>query len=109
MRLTPESIVLTVSGGSSLEEEQTVNSPGYLSFSLSREKTVDSSSVLEFCGVSLTRDERLVLKDVSWKVKSGEHWAVIGNSGSGKTSMLMMAAGYLWPTSGRVSVLGSRL
>ncbi len=109
MRLTPGSIVLTVSGGSSLEEEKTVNSLGYLSFSLSREKTVGSSSVLEFCGVSLARDERLVLKDVSWKVKSGEHWAVIGNSGSGKTSMLMMAAGYLWPTSGRVSVLGSRL
>lgn len=64
---------------------------------------------MEFSNVSFIRDKKPVLKDVSWKVKDGEHWAVIGNSGSGKTSMLMMAAGYLWPTSGKVSVLGSKL
>ena len=70
---------------------------------------MNNSPVLEFVDVSLIREKKNILKDVSWRVRRGEHWAVIGNSGSGKTSMLMIAAGYLWATSGKVSVLGGKL
>jgi iron complex transport system ATP-binding protein len=38
----------------------------------------------------------------------GEHWAVLGLNGSGKTSLLQMIAGYLWPSQGTISVLGNR-
>ena len=36
----------------------------------------------------------------------GEHWVVLGANGSGKTTLLQILAGYLWPTSGDVTVLG---
>ncbi|SFE81603.1 ABC transporter ATP-binding protein [Alteribacillus iranensis] len=48
-----------------------------------------------------------ILKDVTWKVKKGEHWVLLGLNGSGKTSILKMITGYQWPTEGTVSVLGN--
>ncbi|MCJ7634959.1 ATP-binding cassette domain-containing protein [Candidatus Bathyarchaeota archaeon] len=62
--------------------------------------------VMEFSDVTLVRDGKVILKDISWRVKDGEHWAVVGNSGSGKTSMLRIITGYLWPTNGK-EVLGN--
>ncbi|VVB52365.1 putative branched-chain amino acid transport ATP-binding protein LivG [uncultured archaeon] len=57
--------------------------------------------------VSLVRDGNVILKDVSWRVGVGEHWAVVGANGSGKTMLLRIATGNLWPTEGCVSLLGS--
>src|SRR5699024_12401953 len=41
-------------------------------------------------------------------VNKQEHWAVLGLNGAGKTSLLNMVNGYIWPTTGEVSVLGNR-
>lgn len=49
-----------------------------------------------------------LLRDVSWKVKPQEHWALLGLNGSGKTTLLKLINGYIWPTLGSVSVLGHR-
>jgi len=46
--------------------------------------------------------------DVIGRVAPGEHWAIVGANGSGKTTLLRLAGGYLWPSSGSVSVLGHR-
>jgi iron complex transport system ATP-binding protein len=52
----------------------------------------------------------LVLLDaVDWRVETGECWVVLGPNGSGKTTMLTMAAAAAQPTSGTVEVLGRRL
>ncbi|MFZ1863445.1 MAG: ATP-binding cassette domain-containing protein [Polyangiales bacterium] len=53
-----------------------------------------------------TRDGTDILRDVRWKVLRGQHWAVLGPNGSGKTSLLSIVAGYEWPSRGRVAVLG---
>ena len=68
----------------------------------------DTSSILELTNVSLFRRDRVILKDLTWQVLSGEHWAVVGANGSGKTMMLKIATGYLWPSQGTVKVLGKR-
>jgi len=49
---------------------------------------------------------RDVLRDVSWRVAPGEHWAVIGPNGAGKTTLLGAIAGVRAPESGTVTVLG---
>jgi len=68
----------------------------------------DTSSMLELTNISLFRGDRVILKDLTWHVRRGEHWAVVGANGSGKTMMLKIATGYLWPSQGTVSVLGKR-
>jgi len=62
--------------------------------------------VLALHDVALVREGIHILSDVNWKVRPGEHWAIIGQNGAGKTLLLKMIATYLWPTKGRVEVLG---
>ncbi len=62
--------------------------------------------VIDLEEVAVRRGERSILQKVSWRAKSGEHWAVLGANGSGKTSLLRLLAGYLFPAEGAVSVLG---
>jgi iron complex transport system ATP-binding protein len=56
--------------------------------------------------VSLVRRQRLILDRIDWDIAPGEHWVVLGANGSGKTTLLQLLAGYLWPTRGRITVLG---
>jgi len=43
---------------------------------------------------------------VNWRVERGQHWAMLGANGSGKTSLLSALTGYLMPTAGEISLLG---
>ncbi len=65
------------------------------------------SSVLDLRDVELTLNHNTILRHLSWQVQLGQHWAVLGANGSGKTSLLRVVTGYLWPSGGRVEVLGS--
>lgn len=59
--------------------------------------------------IVMRRGSTLILDDVSFAVRRGERWLVLGANGSGKTSLLRIAALYEHPTSGTVDVLGERL
>ncbi len=50
-----------------------------------------------------------VLRDLSMSVRAGENVALVGPSGSGKSSLLMLLAGLEQPSSGRIEVLGHDL
>jgi iron complex transport system ATP-binding protein len=67
------------------------------------------TAVLEFRRVDVVRGDALVLHDVTWRVSRRDRWAVVGPNGSGKTTMLQLASGYLHPTRGTVSVLDHQL
>ncbi|XEC92577.1 ABC transporter ATP-binding protein [Paenibacillus tarimensis] len=56
----------------------------------------------------LRRDDRVILDGVNLHMKPGEHWVILGRNGSGKTTLLEMITGYMFPTSGKVEVLGNR-
>ena len=58
-------------------------------------------------GVSLTRDGRSILEGIDWVVREGERWIVLGPNGAGKTTLLEVASLYLFPSAGRVTVLGA--
>lgn len=46
---------------------------------------------------------------VTWKVELDERWVVLGPNGAGKTSLLRIAAGETFPTSGSAHLLGEVL
>ncbi len=48
-------------------------------------------------GLHLVRGERTVLTDVRWRVRPGERWVVLGGNGAGKTQLLKLLAGEVWP------------
>jgi iron complex transport system ATP-binding protein len=66
-------------------------------------KIVDS--VVEVSGLRVER-ESVILDRIDWRVAHGEHWAILGANGSGKTSLLRALTGYLPPTAGTIRVLG---
>jgi len=67
------------------------------------------SAVIEMRGASLgaLRDPSLaVLEAVNWAVAAGEFWVVAGQQQSGKSDLLMHAAGLMVPTDGSCRVFG---
>ncbi|HEY1172506.1 MAG TPA: ABC transporter ATP-binding protein [Verrucomicrobiae bacterium] len=63
-----------------------------------------SKPVLAVEALTIIRNTQTILDDVSWEVKRGEHWVILGANGSGKTSLLSSLAGYMPPTSGEMAV-----
>jgi len=64
--------------------------------------------VIDMKNVSWKRQGKEILHDIHWNVHKNEHWAVLGLNGAGKTTLLNMVNGYIWPTTGEVSVLGKK-
>ena len=62
---------------------------------------------VEFRGVSKTYDGRtMVVQDLDLRVGMGEFFTLLGPSGLGKTTCLMMLAGFEAPTLGEISIAG---
>lgn len=62
--------------------------------------------VIEMKHIYWSRNNKAILKDINWQVRKGEHWAVLGLNGSGKSTILNIINGYIWPSKGQISVLG---
>ncbi|MBR2009885.1 MAG: ATP-binding cassette domain-containing protein, partial [Peptococcaceae bacterium] len=42
----------------------------------------------------------MILKNIDWQVEAGEHWIILGLNGCGKTTLLEMINGYIFPMYG---------
>ena len=72
-------------------------------------ETIFNPAVVEMRAASVTtlRDTTLtVLENVDWSVLPGEFWVVAGQPQSGKSDLLMTAAGLLLPARGSCRVFG---
>lgn len=77
-------------------------------FNLAEEKTdTIKEYFVKLVTGKLHFNEFYALKNVSFEVKRGEAVALIGKNGSGKSTMLKILAGVLYPTEGTVTVNGS--
>ena len=59
--------------------------------------------------LDLRRSGRPVLTDITWTIRPGEHWVLAGGNGAGKTQLLKILAGIVWPAPARVPVLRYRM
>jgi len=65
--------------------------------------------VVVFDRVSLAFDEKVILKDVSFTLRSGQMKVIIGASGAGKSTILRLILGLLKPDGGAITVNGHRV
>lgn len=65
-----------------------------------------SGTILGVNKVTVKRDNYLILNAIDWVMQSGENWIVLGPNGSGKTTLFKLLLGYMFPTTGKVTVLG---
>ncbi len=68
--------------------------------------TPATGPAIEVQGLECAYDERVVLKDVSFSVRRGEIFFIIGGSGCGKTTLLRHLVGLRVPLRGSVRFLG---
>lgn len=65
---------------------------------------------LEEAAIPSLRDQTVVVLDrVNWRVRAGDYWAIAGMARSGKTNLLMAAAGVLRPVRGCCRLFGREM
>lgn len=64
-------------------------------------------TLLALKNITVYRGETPALRNFSWAVGSGQHWAVLGPNGSGKSTLVQVLQGWLWPREGEMEVLGN--
>ena len=68
-----------------------------------------AETVLDIADVTFRRGQTQILHDIDLLVSAGEHWVLIGPNGAGKSTLLSFASAQVFPTSGTVDILGSRM
>ena len=63
--------------------------------------------MLTVAGLAVSRGERVLFRDLSFALASGEALALTGANGAGKTSLLRTVAGFLRPDAGTVAFAGA--
>jgi ABC transport system ATP-binding/permease protein len=58
--------------------------------------------VIDLLDVSVSFDDRPVLRDIEWRIGPGERTGIVGANGAGKSTLLGLIAGTVEPDTGRV-------
>ncbi|MCX8065471.1 MAG: ATP-binding cassette domain-containing protein [Candidatus Hydrogenedentes bacterium] len=62
--------------------------------------------MLEANNVEVRYDTKIVLEDITFEVKAGEIFLIVGGSGCGKTTLLKTLCGLLTPSKGSIRIMG---
>jgi len=65
--------------------------------------------MIEFKNISLKQQNKKILKDFNLYIKNGERVVIFGASGSGKTTILRLIAGFITPDSGEIFIDNKRV
>lgn len=68
-----------------------------------------SAPVIQVVNVSIQRETRTTVDNVSLTVETGQHWVILGPNGCGKTTLLQTMSLYLHPSNGDVIINGQAL
>lgn len=70
--------------------------------------SIPSSLLIRFEDVSLTYEQspRSALRNISFEIKPGQKVALVGTSGSGKTTIANLLLRFIQPTSGKITIDG---
>ncbi|WP_207061310.1 ATP-binding cassette domain-containing protein [Motiliproteus sp. SC1-56] len=66
-------------------------------------------TIIDIQGMSFSRGQRPIFKDVSLRIPRGKVTAIMGPSGTGKTTLLKLIGGQIRPDSGRILVDGHNI
>lgn len=76
-------------------------------FKLPHEKSSSiKSSLINFRGFKKNYETQVALKNISFEVKRGEFFGVVGRNGSGKSTLLKLLAGIYTPDKGKIEING---
>ena len=62
-----------------------------------RSEFLESNEFLELCAVNVARGDRVVLHDVNLAIKAGEHVAILGPNGCGKSTLILAMTCQIYP------------
>lgn len=65
--------------------------------------------VADLDSVTVNRQGKNILEEVSWRITPGQHWVILGPNGAGKTTLARLLAGREQLTSGSIQLLGQGL
>lgn len=63
--------------------------------------------MIKFSNITFKREQRVILDSIHFQMNKGENWVILGRNGSGKSTILEMMNGYLFPSSGSIEVMGN--
>ncbi len=78
-------------------------------FAKERSKRESGAPVVTATGIAMAFGSRTLFRDVSFEVKRGEVFVILGGSGCGKSTLLKLLIGLFPPTAGSIEMLGTNI
>jgi ATP-binding cassette subfamily C protein len=96
-----ETAVTSLSNDIELFQNENISNKENLKF---KKLNFKQNIIFKNIGFKFTSETEEILKDINFEIKKNEFIAIIGKTGSGKTTFLNLLMGLLKPTSGQITV-----